>query len=148
MTSPPPQSSSELVALQDCVLSPFLYTLLTHECSTKSPGCHIEDLGVTQTQQWSDASSTVLTLTTGRRWCSCPDLRLHVCGREDLCSCISVWHGSCSVAEKKILQRVSKATQRTVESSLLTTVDIYSSTKRGPKTSRGISHSLQPPPLR
>ena len=44
-----------------------------------------------------------------------------------LCSCITVWHGSCSVAEKKALQRVVKAAQRTVGCSLSTTTDIYSS---------------------
>ncbi|KAI3359077.1 hypothetical protein L3Q82_002586 [Scortum barcoo] len=35
-----------------------------------------------------------------------------------LSSCIIVWHGSCSAAEKKALQRVVKAAQRTVGCSL------------------------------
>ncbi|KAI3376821.1 hypothetical protein L3Q82_000396 [Scortum barcoo] len=42
-----------------------------------------------------------------------------------LSSCIIVWHGSCSAAEKKALQRVVKAAQRTVGCSLPTTTDIY-----------------------
>ncbi|KAI3367265.1 hypothetical protein L3Q82_008310 [Scortum barcoo] len=43
-----------------------------------------------------------------------------------LSSCIIVWHGSCSAAEKKALQRVVKAAQRTVGRSLpTTTTDIY-----------------------
>ncbi|KAI3352041.1 hypothetical protein L3Q82_020853 [Scortum barcoo] len=42
-----------------------------------------------------------------------------------LSSCIIVWHGSCSAAEKKALQRVVKAAQRTVGRSLPTTTDIY-----------------------
>ncbi|KAI3372152.1 hypothetical protein L3Q82_007008 [Scortum barcoo] len=41
-----------------------------------------------------------------------------------LSSCIIVWHGSCSAAEKKALQRVVKAAQRTVGRSLPTTTDI------------------------
>jgi len=44
-----------------------------------------------------------------------------------LCSCITVWHGSCSAAEKKALQREVKAAQRTVGHSLSTTTDIYTS---------------------
>ncbi|KAI3365925.1 hypothetical protein L3Q82_009696 [Scortum barcoo] len=44
-----------------------------------------------------------------------------------LSSCIIVWHGSCSAAEKKALQRVVKAAQRTVGCSLPTTTDIYTS---------------------
>ncbi|KAI3372599.1 hypothetical protein L3Q82_023075 [Scortum barcoo] len=38
-----------------------------------------------------------------------------------------MWHGSCSAAEKKALQRVVKAAQRTVGRSLPTTTDIYTS---------------------
>ena len=44
-----------------------------------------------------------------------------------LCSCITVWHGTCSAAEKKALQRVVEAAQRTVGHSLSTTTDIYTS---------------------
>ncbi|KAI3356586.1 hypothetical protein L3Q82_017786, partial [Scortum barcoo] len=46
-----------------------------------------------------------------------------------LSSCIIVWHGSCSAAEKKALQqRVVKAAQRTVGRSLsISTTDIYTS---------------------
>ncbi|KAI3362841.1 hypothetical protein L3Q82_001884 [Scortum barcoo] len=45
-----------------------------------------------------------------------------------LSSCIIVWHGSsCSAVEKKALQRVVKAAQRTVGCSLPTTTDIYTS---------------------
>ncbi|KAI3365725.1 hypothetical protein L3Q82_000691 [Scortum barcoo] len=43
-----------------------------------------------------------------------------------LSSCIIVWHGSCSAAEKKALQRVVKAAQRTVGRSLPTTTDMTS----------------------
>ncbi|KAI3360227.1 hypothetical protein L3Q82_014547 [Scortum barcoo] len=57
-----------------------------------------------------------------------PDLLLHRCVVESvLSSCIIVWHGSCSAAEKKALQRVVKAAQRTVGRSLPTTTDIYTS---------------------
>ncbi|KAI4883003.1 hypothetical protein NFI96_002046 [Prochilodus magdalenae] len=42
-----------------------------------------------------------------------------------LCSSISVWHGSCSAADGKALQRVVKAAQRSVGVSLPTTTDIY-----------------------
>ncbi|KAI4879613.1 hypothetical protein NFI96_006236 [Prochilodus magdalenae] len=42
-----------------------------------------------------------------------------------LCSSINVWHGSCSAADRKALQRVVKAAQRSVGVSLPTTTDIY-----------------------
>ncbi|KAI3375445.1 hypothetical protein L3Q82_003690 [Scortum barcoo] len=44
-----------------------------------------------------------------------------------LSSCIIVWHGSCSVAEKKALQRVVKAAQRTVGQQSTYHQDIYTS---------------------
>ncbi|KAI4873592.1 hypothetical protein NFI96_002438 [Prochilodus magdalenae] len=44
-----------------------------------------------------------------------------------LCSSINVWHGSCSAADRKALQRVVKAAQRSVGVSLPTTTDIYTS---------------------
>ncbi|KAI4901271.1 hypothetical protein NFI96_004577 [Prochilodus magdalenae] len=45
-----------------------------------------------------------------------------------LCSSINVWHGSCSAADRKALQRVVKAAQRSVGVSLpTTTTDIYTS---------------------
>ncbi|KAI4891278.1 hypothetical protein NFI96_006373, partial [Prochilodus magdalenae] len=44
-----------------------------------------------------------------------------------LCSSISVWHGSCSAADRKALQRLLKAAQKSVGVSLPTTTDIYTS---------------------
>ncbi|KAI4891554.1 hypothetical protein NFI96_034005 [Prochilodus magdalenae] len=44
-----------------------------------------------------------------------------------LCYSINVWHGSCSAADRKALQRVVKAAQRSVGVSLPTTTDIYTS---------------------
>ncbi|KAI4871444.1 hypothetical protein NFI96_013072, partial [Prochilodus magdalenae] len=44
-----------------------------------------------------------------------------------LCSSINVWHGGCSAADRKALQRVVKAAQRSVGVSLPTTTDIYTS---------------------
>ncbi|KAI4891381.1 hypothetical protein NFI96_025937, partial [Prochilodus magdalenae] len=44
-----------------------------------------------------------------------------------LCSSINVWHGSCSAADRKALQRVVKSAQRSVGVSLPTTTDIYTS---------------------
>ncbi|KAI4877369.1 hypothetical protein NFI96_009196, partial [Prochilodus magdalenae] len=44
-----------------------------------------------------------------------------------VCSSINVWHGSCSAADRKALQRVVKAAQRSVGVSLPTTTDIYTS---------------------
>ncbi|KAI4891374.1 hypothetical protein NFI96_006356 [Prochilodus magdalenae] len=38
-----------------------------------------------------------------------------------------MWHGSCSAADRKALQRVVKAAQRSVGVSLPTTTDIYTS---------------------
>ncbi|KAI3359347.1 hypothetical protein L3Q82_002853 [Scortum barcoo] len=71
-----------------------------------------------------------------------------------LSSCIIVWHGSCSAAEKKALQRVVKAAQRTVGRSLPTTTDIYTSRcrKRASCIMKDPTHTCTrtvcPPPLR
>ncbi|KAI3362571.1 hypothetical protein L3Q82_001613 [Scortum barcoo] len=71
-----------------------------------------------------------------------------------LSSCIIVWHGSCSAAEKKALQRVVKAAQRTVGRSLSTTMDIYTSRcrKRASCIMKDPIHTCTrtvcPPPLR
>ncbi|KAI3354789.1 hypothetical protein L3Q82_004531 [Scortum barcoo] len=73
-----------------------------------------------------------------------------------LSSCIIVWHGSCSAAEKKALQRVVKAAQRTVGCSLPTTTDIYTSRcrKRASCIMKDPTHTAHtnclswPPPLR
>ena len=71
-----------------------------------------------------------------------------------LCSCITVWHGSCSAAEKKALQRVVKAAQRTVGSSLPTTTDIFTSRCRKrailhhERSHPPSTHTVHPPPLR
>lgn len=69
-----------------------------------------------------------------------------------LCSCITVWHSSCSVAEKEA-QRVVEAAHRTVGHSLSTVTDIYSSRCR----KEGLlhheaphspyTHTVCPPPL-
>ncbi|KAI3365727.1 hypothetical protein L3Q82_000688 [Scortum barcoo] len=62
-----------------------------------------------------------------------------------LSSCIIVWHGSCSAAEKKALQRMVKAAQRTVGSSLSTTTDIYTSRcrKRASCITKDPTHTAQ-----
>ncbi|XP_049329271.1 uncharacterized protein LOC125791563 [Astyanax mexicanus] len=44
-----------------------------------------------------------------------------------VCSSINVWHGSCSAADRKALQRVVKAAQRIVGVSLPSTTDICTS---------------------
>ncbi len=48
-----------------------------------------------------------------------------------LCTCITVWHGSCTAAEKRALQRVVRAAQRTVGSRLPTITDLYTARCRG-----------------
>ncbi len=48
-----------------------------------------------------------------------------------LCTCINVWHGSCTAAERKALQRVVGAAQRTVGSRLPTITDLYTARCRG-----------------
>ncbi|KAI4876536.1 hypothetical protein NFI96_002224 [Prochilodus magdalenae] len=52
-----------------------------------------------------------------------------------VCSSINMWHGSCSAADMKDLQRVVKAAQRSVGVSLPTTTDIYASRCRRRATS-------------
>ncbi len=48
-----------------------------------------------------------------------------------LCTCITVWHGSCTAAEKRALQRVVRTAQRTVGSRLPTITDLYTARCRG-----------------
>ncbi|KAI4893701.1 hypothetical protein NFI96_000602 [Prochilodus magdalenae] len=63
-----------------------------------------------------------------------------------LCSSINVWHGSCSAADRKALQRVVKAAQRSVGVSLPTTTDIYTSRcrKRATCIMRDPTHPAHP----
>ncbi len=48
-----------------------------------------------------------------------------------LCTCITVCHGSCTAAERKALQRVVGAAQRTMGSRLPTITDLYTARCRG-----------------
>ncbi|TKS65279.1 putative RNA-directed DNA polymerase from transposon BS [Collichthys lucidus] len=199
---------------QGCVLSPFLFTLLTHDCSARHPSClivkftddtavvgrianndesdyrqeveHLEGwctennlcINVKKTKEmivdfrrgrhlppplhiggtavevvssfrylgmniandltWS-TNTSYLVRKAHQRLCFLRRLRRAGLGSSVLtsfyrcvvesvmCTCITVWHGNCSAAEKKALQRVVKAAQRTVGCSLSTTTDIYTS---------------------
>ncbi|KAI3353618.1 hypothetical protein L3Q82_004814 [Scortum barcoo] len=171
---------------QGCVLSPLLFTLLTHDCSAIHPSCLIvkfaDDKAVVGRIANNDVESDYRQEVEHWRegWCRQNNLCINVkktkemivdfrrgrhlplspvhrrdCGGSGLqlqeaeagaglgssvltsfyrcvvesvlSSCIIVWHGSCSAAEKKALQRVVKAAQRTVGRSLPTTMDIYTS---------------------
>uniref|UniRef100_A0A3B3C219 Reverse transcriptase domain-containing protein n=1 Tax=Oryzias melastigma TaxID=30732 RepID=A0A3B3C219_ORYME len=197
---------------QGCVLSPLLFTLLTHDCAARHPSCLIvkfaDDTAVVGCINNNDESSYRQEVEHLERWCKennlCinntktkemivdfrrskhPSQPLYIggtavevvssfkylgvnisddlswrtntssllrkshqrlyflrklrrsglgrsvltsfyrCAVESvLTSCITVWHGSCSVAEKAALQRVVKAAQRTVGCSLSSTTEIY-----------------------
>ncbi|KAI3370595.1 hypothetical protein L3Q82_007163 [Scortum barcoo] len=168
---------------QGCVLSPLLFTLLTHDCSAIHPSCLIvkfaDDTAVVGRIANNDESDYRQEVEHLEGWCRQNNLCINVkktkemivdfrrgrhlpsplyiggtavevvssfrrlrraglgssvltsfyrCVVESvLSSCIIVWHGSCSAAEKKALQRVVKAAQRTVGRSLPTTTDIYTS---------------------
>ncbi|KAI3377377.1 hypothetical protein L3Q82_008568, partial [Scortum barcoo] len=168
---------------QGCVLSPLLFTLLTHDCSAIHPSCLIvkfaDDTAVVGRIANNDESDYRQEVEHLEGWCRQNNLCINVkktkemivdfrrgrhlpsplyiggtavevvssfrrlrraglgssvltsfyrCVVESvLSSCIIVWHGSCSAAEKKALQRVVKAAQRTVGCSLPTTTDIYTS---------------------
>ncbi|KAI3372701.1 hypothetical protein L3Q82_023163, partial [Scortum barcoo] len=133
---------------QGCVLSPLLFTLLTHDCSAIHPSCLIvkfaDDTAVVGRIANNDESDyrqevehlegrhiSVLYFLRRLRRAGLGSSVLtssYRCVVESvLSSCIIVWHGSCSAAEKKALQRVVKAAQRTVGRSLPTTMDIYTS---------------------
>ncbi|KAI3362873.1 hypothetical protein L3Q82_001921 [Scortum barcoo] len=203
-----------------CVLSPLLFTLLTHDCSAIHLSCLIvkfaDDTAVVgriANNDESDYRQEVEHLELG--WCRQNNLCINVkktkemivelqkgqtpplspvhrrdCGGSGLqlqahqrlyflrrlrraglgssvltsfyrcvvesvlSSCIIVWHGSCSAAEKKALQRVVKAAQRTVGRSLPTTMDIYTSRcrKRASCIMKDPTHTCTqtvcPPPLR
>ncbi|GAA6231470.1 uncharacterized protein LOC109141784 [Lates japonicus] len=196
---------------QGCVLSPLLFTLLTHDCSARHPSCQIvkfvDDTAVVGRIANNDESNYRQEVEQLEGWCRdnnlCINVKktkemivdfrrgrhlpppLHIGGtavevvssfrylgvhisddltwstntsclirkahqrlyflrrlrrarlgssvltsyrcvvESVLSSCIIVWHGSCSAAEKKALHRVVKAAQRTVGRSLSTTTDIY-----------------------
>ncbi|KAI3370507.1 hypothetical protein L3Q82_025268 [Scortum barcoo] len=178
---------------QGCVLSPLLFTLLTHDCSAIHPSCLIvkfaDDTAVVGRIANNDESDYRQEVEHLEGWCRTkqplhqreedqgddrglqkgqapppvPPAHRRDCGGSGLqlqahqrlyflrrlrraglgssvltsfyrcvvesvlSSCIIVWHGSCSAAEKKALQRVVKAAQRTVGRSLPTTTDIYTS---------------------
>ncbi|KAI3370921.1 hypothetical protein L3Q82_007431 [Scortum barcoo] len=179
---------------QGCVLSPLLFTLLTHDCSAIHPSCLIvkfaDDTAVVGRIANNDESDYRQEVEHLEGWCRQNNLCINVkktnemivdfrrgrhlpsplyiggtavevvssfrhisasllpqeaeahaglgssvltsfyrCVVESvLSSCIIVWHGSCfGAAEKKALQRVVKAAQRTVGRSLPTTTDIYTS---------------------
>jgi len=71
-----------------------------------------------------------------------------------LTSCVTVWFGNCSAADRKALQRVVKSAQRITGSSFPTIEDIYSSRcrDRAARTIKGSSHPANglftPHPLR
>ena len=197
---------------QGCVLSPLLFTLLTHDCSARHPSCLIvkyaDDTAVVGCITNNDESNYRQEVVQLERWCRDNNLcinakktkemivdfrkgrhlppPLHIEGtavevvssfrylgvhiandlswstntaclikkahqrlyflrrlrhaglgssvlssfyrcvvESVLSSCINVWHGSCSAAEKKALQRVVKAAQRTVGRNLPSTTDVY-----------------------
>uniref|UniRef100_A0A3P9JJJ8 Reverse transcriptase domain-containing protein n=1 Tax=Oryzias latipes TaxID=8090 RepID=A0A3P9JJJ8_ORYLA len=197
---------------QGCVLSPLLFTLLTHDCTANHPSCLIvkfaDDTAVVGRITNNDESYYKQEVEHLESWCRdnnlcingkktkemivdlrkdrCPPPPIHIGGdavevvssfrylgvhissdltwstntsclvkkahqrlyflrrlkragmgipvltsfyrcvvESVMTSCITVWHGSCSAAERKALQRVTKAAQRTVGCSLPSTTDIY-----------------------
>ncbi|TKS65262.1 putative RNA-directed DNA polymerase from transposon X-element [Collichthys lucidus] len=207
-------ASSSTGSPQGCVLSPLLFSLLTHDCSARHPSCLIvkfaDDTPVVGRIAYNNESDYRQEVEHLEGWCSANNLcinvkktkemivdfrrgrhlppPLHIGGtavevvsslrylgvnitndltwstntsylvrkahqrlyflrrlrraglgssvltsfyrcvvESAMCTCITVWHGSCSAAEKKALQRVVKAAQRTVGCSLPTTTDTYTS---------------------
>ncbi|KAI4892922.1 hypothetical protein NFI96_001303 [Prochilodus magdalenae] len=139
---------------QGCVLSPLLFTLLTYDCSPIHPGCHIvkfaDDMAVVGCITNSDESGYRQEVEHLEGWCRKSNLCINVKKTKEMIMdfrrsrhaplplhvggsavevvssySINVWHGSCSAADSKALQRVVKAAQMSVGVSLPTTTDIY-----------------------
>uniref|UniRef100_A0A3B3H7K8 Reverse transcriptase domain-containing protein n=1 Tax=Oryzias latipes TaxID=8090 RepID=A0A3B3H7K8_ORYLA len=218
---------------QGCVLSPLLFTLLTHDCTASHPSCLIvkfaDDTAVVGRISNNDESDYRQEVEHLESWCRdnnlcingkktkemivdfrkdrCPPPPIHIGGdavevvssfrylgvhissdltwstntsclvkkahqrlyflrrlkragmgipvltsfyrcvvESVMTSCITVWHGSCSAAERKALQRVTKAAQRTVGCSLPSTTDIYTTRcrKRASRILKDPTHPSHP----
>ncbi len=65
-----PVKITELLAPQGCVLSPLLFTLLTHDC-TPSHNSNLS-LSLRMTRLWWVSLATEMRQTTGARWAAWP----------------------------------------------------------------------------
>lgn len=154
MTSPPPPSSSELVPPRTVCWAPSC-NLCSHTVWLLTiMAVILWSLQRTQTQQWSDASSTVMSLTTGRRWCRenklHPDFLQQVCGREcpvllHLCVAWQLLCGREKGSGEGVEGRTEDCGKQLAQhrGHLL----LYMQ-ERASNLKRDLTHTLQPPPLR
>ncbi|KAI4878394.1 hypothetical protein NFI96_026871, partial [Prochilodus magdalenae] len=138
---------------QGIVLSPLLYTLYTHDCTTTHSSNTIikfaddttiignitnDDEGpyreeVKLLTEWCAASNVSLNVSKeliidfrkARRTHTPLNIGGTLVERSILTSCITVWYGSATSAESKALQRVVKTAQHITASTLPPIQDIY-----------------------
>ncbi|KAK3553519.1 hypothetical protein QTP70_004199 [Hemibagrus guttatus] len=111
-------------APQGCVLSPLLFTLLTHDCAAMHSSNHII--------KFADDTTMVGLISKNNklRKAHLPPLILNTFYRgtteSTLSSCITAWFGNCTISDRKTLQRIVRTAEKIIGVSLPSTADIYS----------------------
>ncbi len=108
-------------APQGCVLSPLLFTLLTHICTAKFSSNHIIN--------FADDTTVVGLISNTRLRASLPLPILTTFYRGTiesvLTSCITVWYGNCSAADRKTLQQTVNTAAKIIGAPLPSILDIF-----------------------
>ncbi|KAK3507471.1 hypothetical protein QTP70_025843, partial [Hemibagrus guttatus] len=135
-------------APQKCVLSPLLFTLLTHNCAAMHRSNHIIKFAKDDTTVVGLISKNDESAYREEVWCKANNLSLNVetsPGRSTpapsprkpssfyrgttesiLSSCITVWFGNCTVLDRKTLQRIVRTAEKIIIVSVPSIMDIYS----------------------
>ncbi len=128
-------------APQGCVLSPLLFTLLTHDCTpSHNSVVHITEwwgVHITEDLSWTN-NTAALAKKAQQRLYFLRKLRRARAPTPVICtfyrgtiesiltSCITVWYGACNASCRKSLQRIVRAAEKIVGVSLPSLQDIYS----------------------
>ncbi|KAK3545814.1 hypothetical protein QTP70_014904, partial [Hemibagrus guttatus] len=133
-----------------CVLSPLLFTLLTHDCATMHSSNHIVKFandttmaGLASVQRGQESPAALLLLAEAEECPSTSPIKtMFYRGTIEsvLSSCITAWFGNCTVSEHKTLQRIVKTAEKIIGVSLPSITDMY--TTRCIRKANSPSHTL------